>query len=125
MQTFEAMLSLLVFVSILVAVLAADGEPAKTDDSLYRLQLAEDAWRVLYLRGDMRDVRMDDGGAARARLESDMQAIGDLTGFCVFMGGMDFTNCRGGDDAHEGIISIKRTMIIDKSPKTVTLTLSR
>jgi len=120
MQSFEALLSLFVFVTILAYVLAADPGPKPLDDSLYRMQLAEDAWRVLYLRGDLRDF----GEEKRGAVEADMAKIGEQTGLCLFIHGVEFTNCRDGLP-HEGIASLSRTVIIGGSPEKATFTSSR
>jgi len=119
MQSIEAMLSLLIFLSIAALAIAADPGPPPIDDGLYRVQLAEDAWRVLYLRGDFKDFRGE-----RGAIEADMETIGGLTGLCLFMDGIEFTNCRGGENPHEGQISLRRTVLLDGNPMTVTFTLS-
>ncbi|MEW6748078.1 MAG: hypothetical protein AB1295_00010 [Candidatus Micrarchaeota archaeon] len=112
MQTIEAFLSLLVFLSISSLALASHPGPMPTDDSLYRLQLADDAWRVLYLRGDFQDL----GPESRSMVEADLAFIGEQTGLCIFMRGMEFTNCRGGEERHVAVVSIKRTVIYRPSP---------
>ncbi|MEW6035025.1 MAG: hypothetical protein AB1529_00290 [Candidatus Micrarchaeota archaeon] len=119
MQTIEAMLSLLFFASI--ASLALSAAPAhQVDDSLYRLHLAEDAWRVLYLRGDLRDL----GGSRRAHVESEMALIQEQAGFCLFMSGIEFTNCRDGA-SHERVAALARTVIYDGYPRRVTFSVQR
>lgn len=120
MQSIEAILSLLVFLSIAAYVLSADPGPPPIDDSLYRMQLADDAWRVLYLRGNFQD--LDE--SKRTIVESDMSVIGKQTGLCLFMRGIEFTNCRGGDDSHDSLISIRRTVIYNRAPTVVTFRLS-
>lgn len=120
MQTIEAILSLLVFLSVASLVLSADPGPPPVDDSLYRMQLAEDAWRVLYLRGAFRDL----GPEKRAAVESDMAEIGAQTGLCIFMSGIEFTNCRDGE-SHENTASIRRVVLLGGQLQTVTFTLSR
>ncbi|MFH0737150.1 MAG: hypothetical protein V1827_00535 [Candidatus Micrarchaeota archaeon] len=120
MQSFEALLSLFVFVTVLACVLSSDPGQKPLDDSLYRFQLADDAWRVLYLRGDLRDF----GEWKRGAVEADMAEIGDQTGLCLFIHGVEFTNCRDGQ-AHEAVASLSRTVITGGSPEKVTFTLSR
>jgi len=120
-QSIEAMISLLVFLSLASLVLSAHPGPPALDDSLYRMQLAEDAWRLLYLRGNLRDL----GPEKRAMVESDMVEIGKQTGFCIFMQGVEFTNCRGGSVSHADLISLRRTVLVGGQPTTVTFTISR
>ena len=116
MQTLEAMMSLLFFLSAASMALASF-ETRPADDSLYRLQLAEDAWRVLYLRGNFRD--LDDA----RDIEPDMTEIGEQTGLCLFIDGIEATNCRGGTEAHEMAASVTRTAIYRGEPATVTFSI--
>ena len=118
MQSLEAFLSLLFFVSILFSVIPAI-EQKPVDDSIYLLQLAEDSWRVLYLRGNFQDL----SGFSRVAVESDMAKIGDLTGLCFFIDGIQFTNCRSGEP-HQILISIPKTVIFEKSAKTCTFSVA-
>ncbi len=121
MQSFEAMMSFLVFTSIMLAVIEAEGEPRGIDDSLLRLQIAQDAWRVLYLRGDFRDF----GNAGSGRIRADMESISSETNLCVFlMGSSNYTSCRGGEK-HELTASIRRAIIIGNSPRLVTFSLGK
>jgi hypothetical protein len=120
MQTLEAMLSLLFFASI--ASLALSEAPApRLDDSLYRLHLAEDAWRVLYLRGDFRDFN----ASSRAHVEAEMAIIHDRTGLCIFMSGVEFTDCRNEPWEHDMVASISRTVIYDGHPRRVSFSLKK
>lgn len=105
MQSLEAILSLMFLVSV-VSFLLVSLEGQKLDDSLYRVQLAEDAWRVLYLRGDFQDF----SDSKRPVLESDLAAIGSETGLCIFMGGIQFTNCRDGQE-HDITASLTKTLV--------------
>ncbi len=116
MQTLEAMMSLLFFISAASLALASfETQPA--DDSLYRLQLAEDAWRVLYLRGDFK--YFDDGQS----LEADMAEIGEQTSLCLFMDGIEVTNCRGGTEEHGMTASITRTAVYRGEPRRFTFSI--
>jgi len=120
MQSLEAVISLMFFLSISSVLLSV--QPHRhIDDSLYRLQLAEDAWRVLYLRGDFQD--FDEG--KRETLETDMADIGEKTSLCLFLDGTRFTNCRGGDDRHEIFISIRRTVIFRGKPEALSFSLGK
>ncbi len=121
MQTFEAMMSFLVFTSIMLAAFGDHGGERGIDDSLLRLQLAEDAWRVMYLRNDFRDFN----GAGNARIRGDMESISRETGLCVFlMGSSNYTSCRGGE-RHEITASIRRTAVIGNSHRTMTFSLGK
>lgn len=122
MQVLEAMISLLVLVSFLSAI--ADGlEEKAVNDSLYRYYLANDAWRVLYLRGDFQDFSFSGLNSGRDRAEADLQQMGKLTNLCIFIGGERVTNCRG--RGIERIASIERITIVDDSPQKVMLTLAK
>ena len=119
MQSMEAVISLL-FVVVVVSGLAARMEPGGTDDSLYRVQLAEDCWRVLYLRGDFHDF----SNASRPAIERDLAAMGAKTGMCYFIGGTEFTNCRGGNRAHGVSVSLEKTVIFEGRPRTVAFSMA-
>ena len=117
MQTIEGFLSLLFFISILV-LLIPDTKPI--DYSLYQLQLADDIWRVLYLRGYLSDL----SDARRAIIESDMTEIGSQTALCIFMDGIQFTNCRSGDN-HVIILSLKKTVLTGGYPRQITFSIAK
>ncbi len=119
MQTVEAILSLLVFSSISASFLSVMDDQAPLDDSLYRLQLAEDAWRVLYLRGDLRDLDGPSGA-----VESDLGLLGEETGLCYFFSGVQATNCRGGEPRLI-VASIRRTVISGGKPEAVSFSLGK
>jgi len=121
MQSIEAIISLLVFLSLSAVFIAQLGQPNPPDDSLYRLQLAEDAWRVLYLQGHFHD--FNEG--KRLALEEDMKKITDETGLCVFMEGTEITSCRGGDEEHVMTASLSKTIIVDGKPKTVSFSIGK
>jgi hypothetical protein len=119
MQSIEAVISLLVFLSLSAMFIAQLGQPNPPDDSLYRLQLAEDAWRVLYLQNHFHDF----SNASRQALEEDMRNITEETGLCIFMDGTDITSCRGGDERHTMTASLSKTIIKDGKPKTVSFSI--
>ncbi|MFH1520799.1 MAG: hypothetical protein ABID61_04085 [Candidatus Micrarchaeota archaeon] len=116
MQTVEGILSLLFFISILLLLVP---EVKPIDYSLYQLQLADDVWRILYLRGNFNDF----ADAKRVIIELDMAKIGDQTGLCFFIDGIQFTNCRSGDN-HVILITLKRTVISAGSPRQVTFSIA-
>jgi hypothetical protein len=119
MQTVEAMLSLAVFLSILLCAVPALEDAQGPDDSLYRMQLAQDAWRVLYLRGDFEDF----GEGRRGAIEKDLDVLGRETSLCIFLNGTRFTNCRGGRISHTISVSLSRTLILDGQPAVVRFSL--
>jgi hypothetical protein len=71
MQTLEAIISFFFLISICSSILLSLEEQNHVDDSLYRIQLAEDAWRVLYLRDNFQDFDASD----RYRLEQEFRLI--------------------------------------------------
>lgn len=121
MQMMEAMISLLVLVSFL-SVVASEQHTKPVNDSLYRYYLANDAWRVLYLKDALRDFSFDAHNPARNRAELELQRIGGLTGFCIFIGGERITNCRG--EQTDALVSIERIAVVDGVPQTVMLTIA-
>ena len=122
MQILEAMISLMVLVSFL-SFIAGEQHTLAVDDSLYKYQLANDVWRVLYLRGDFKDFSFDDANLARDRVELDLQRIGELTNLCVFIGGERITNCRGEDV--EKLVSTDRITLVDGAPQRIMVTLAK
>lgn len=120
MQVMEGVFSLAVFFSVCAGSLLY-AEPQRIDTSLYREQLAIDAWRVLYLRGDFEGL---DLGEDQGRLRQDLRALGDLTGLCFFVSGADLSNCPGGDE-REVLVSLARTVIDAGAPKSITFSMQR
>ncbi len=119
MQTLEAILSLAVFASIVLYALQGGGRLGAPDDSLYRMHLAEDAWRILFLRGDFEDF----SESRRAEIEQDLDALGNRSSLCFFINGTRYTNCRGGLEGHRISIAIARTLFIDGRPAQVRFSL--
>ncbi len=112
MQTFEAIISLLFFVWMLgIAIVSL--EVPEHDYRVYQMQLSTDAWRVLYLRGNFEDL------SDMQSIEPDLNQIGQVTGLCLFLDGIETTNCRGGIERHDLSISTYRTIIFNHEPKTV------
>jgi hypothetical protein len=118
MQSLEASISLLVFLSLSSAFVLQLAPPRPPDDSLYRMQLADDAWRVLSLRGHFTDFSEEKRGG----IEADMRAIGDEASLCIFMQGMNFTNCRDGRE-HLITASLSRVVVWNGTPKRVTFSM--
>ena len=122
MQIFEAMISLLVLISFLSFV-ASEQHARAVDDSLYRYQLANDVWRVLYLRGDFKDFSFGELNEARDKTEKDLDRMGKLTHLCIFIGGERITNCRG--EQVEELVSTERITIVDDEPQKVMVTIAK
>jgi hypothetical protein len=116
MQLLEASLSFMVLVSCSSMLLLE--EPDHIDDSLHRLQLAEDIWRVLYLRGAL-------DGMERDRLEPELAAIGQETGSCIFIEGVQYTNCRGPGEPHMLTASMQKTVLVNGTPQRVSFSFGR
>ena len=112
MQTIEAIISLLVFLSILPLILSSI-EPHVPDDSFYRLHLANDIWRVFYLRGDFENFD-------KSALNSDANQITKLTSLCIGFEEEDVTSCVSDSE----LIRIKKTAIVDGNPKWITMKVS-
>jgi len=124
MQTMEAVISLLILVSFIsMLTLEQENTKVRTDTSLYKQQLANDVWRVLYLRGDFKDFSFDKNNSARDKTEKDLERIGELTSFCVFISGETLTNCRG-ENVGEKSISIEKFLIVEGELKKVPLTIA-
>lgn len=119
MQTIEALLSLLVFCAILSQA-ALPPQVAPIDDSILRVQLANDAWRVLYLRGDFEDF----GEGKRPQIEGDLGKMGELSGLCFFLNGTTYTNCRGGSEAHEAAVTLRKALICEGGPRNLAFTVA-
>ena len=119
MQTIEAVFSLMFFLSISGAVLTA-AEPKPLDDSLYHMQLANDAWRVLYLRDGFQGL----GNDSRYILEKDLVSLGNQSGMCYFIHGIEMTNCRG-REISDFYLKSRRTVVYDGRIRTVTFSIGK
>ena len=119
MQTVEATLSLMMFLSVSSAVLSA-AEQKPVDDSLYLMQLSNDAWRVLYLRGSLDS--LDQG--PHPKLEEDLRSLGALSGKCYFISGVEMTNCRG-MGIREFRSKSARSIIYEGRPRQVTFSIGK
>lgn len=120
MQTIEAMISFLVLVSITSSCLSQMSFSEGTDSSLYKYQLVNDVWRVFYLRGDFEYF----SSVQRDALEQDAEIIREKTGLCIFLEGVRYTNCRGGN-THEKVSTVEKYVYEDGEVKKVTLTIAR
>jgi hypothetical protein len=120
MQSLEAAFSLIVFLSLGTAFLLESEPPRAIDDSLYRIQLADDAWRILYLRGHLDDL----SDSSREAVESDLRAMGEDSSLCFFIRGVEFTNCRD-DSPHVLAASVSRTVIRNGKPERFTFSIGK
>ena len=120
MQTVEAMISFLFFVAIATPMLLQLEAQHDVDDSPYRMQLAEDAWRVLCLRGTLHNITNESTGS----VERELSAVGDETGLCMFIDGVRFTNCRDGRK-RTITASLRKTVFYDGTPQGVTFSIGR
>jgi len=125
MQSMEAVISLMFFVSILTYMLGGIAEKPGLDDSLYRYQLTDDVWRVEQLRGNFKNFSFDSGNTPRDEVEADFDDINGLTGLCIYMGGIKVTSCSNEYSIAEKVASISRAVYIYGSVKNVTLTLAK
>lgn len=112
MKSFEAMFTLLVVISFSLVVLGA-GQP-QLDYTLHQYQLANDVWRVWYLRGDLQ-------GFDKASMNKDAEEITQLTGWCVYLEEEDVASCLG-----EGkLISVQKKAWVNGAVKDLTLVLAQ
>ncbi|MDO8553293.1 MAG: hypothetical protein Q7S22_00670 [Candidatus Micrarchaeota archaeon] len=124
MKTLEATISLFIFLIFVTSVLA-DLKPQKIDDSLYRYELASDAWRVLYLRDDLHNFSDDSLNLARDRAENDLTKMTEITGLCMNIEGVRVQSkqCRS-KELKESTVAIKRRLFAGDEAKEVSLTIS-
>jgi len=113
MQTIESIVSFLVFISITGMVLMSIEEKG-VDDSLYRYQLGNDVWRVLWLRGGL--THFDKG-----ILQNDIEEISEITGLEIYLEEEDVGTYTGGDK----IIVIKKTAVVNGQPQEITIVISK
>lgn len=111
MQTFEALISFLVFVSIIAMLQVPHHE---IDDSLYRLQLAGDVWRVFQLRGNL-------GGFDKLKMNLDADEITRITGLCIEMEEEDVATCI----PQGSVVRIERLAIINGQPEAIHMRIGR
>lgn len=108
MNTLEAILSFLILLSLLPVLLTI--QDYTIDTSHYNLKLAEDVWRVLYLKNDLR-------GFDKINLNKDLKEIYELTSLCVLIEEEDVASCI----PNEATVVIKRVAFINGNPKTITI----
>ena len=113
MQTIEGIVSFLVFISIAGMILMSVEEKG-VDDSLYRYQLGNDVWRVLWLRGGL--THFDKG-----ILQSDVEKISENTGLEIYFEEEDVGTLIEGKE----IIVIKKIAVVRGEPKEITMVISK
>ena len=114
MQTIEIIISslfLLIFFSLISSNVSIE---KSTDISLQKQHIYSDIWRTLELRGDLE--KLDD--LHRQDVESDLDNIGSITGYCIFIEGERFTNCRGAA-VGQLLLTDERIVISDAKPRKV------
>lgn len=121
MQILEALISLLVFLSIVQLILYIPN--LQLDTSLYKYYQVNDIYRVLYLNEDFYNLSFNSSNAARDKAEADLKIIGSLTGNCYFIRGIDITNCRNITSSQ--IISTQKILIVGQDPAVVTFSIER
>lgn len=104
-KTLEATISLVVLLSFLSYGLLH--YPVQ-HSRMYAYELAEDAWRVLYLRGGFGPAWGAEGvlGPDETKLNEDAEEISELTGLCVAMDGLQVASCLPG----EGALALHKTV---------------
>lgn len=101
LKTVEALIALVVLLSFSSFQLLH--QPVQ-HSSLYQYELAEDAWRVIWLRGGLQPAEHDEWmGGTFGINENDMvesaDRITELTGLCVEMDSLQATSCIPGENA--------------------------
>lgn len=114
LKTVEALISLAVLLSFLSFSLLH--YPVQ-HSRMYEYELAEDAWRVIYLRGGLgpgwgaEEVL----GPDRDKMNGDAERITELTGLCVAMDGLQVASCLPG----EGAMVLHKTVFSGGAPVEV------
>lgn len=119
MQTFEAIISSLFLLAMFALVNSSLSFEKSVDYSLQTVHLSSDIWHVLELRGDLE--KLDDFG--RIEVENDLNAIGDETGYCIFIEGVRFTNCRGGE-GKDILFANEKTVVVKGVPRKVSYSIA-
>ena len=123
MQTLEAIISMFVFVAFASFLMLQLDNYNGIDDSLYRYQLANDVWRVLYLQGDFKDFSFTSQSDSRDAAQRHLEEIYDETGVCAYLGGIQATSCPSESYCKEKISSIQHVLIDDGTPRKTMLSL--
>jgi len=117
----EAIFSLVVLTLLCMTVLNIAITP-KTP-RIYREQLAQDVWRIVQLKYENLPAT---GSSDWIKLNADLVKIKSMTGLCVYIKGVQISNCRGSSGVD--IVTIHR-YYVDYTPlpwvKDVAITLKR
>jgi len=112
MQTAECLISFVVLFSLSGMVIDLD-EP-EINDSLYGYQIAGDVWRVLWLRGGLKDFD-------KRMLQDDVEIISEITGLEISFDEEDVASYRGGKD----VSVLKKSVVINGKPRVLTVRISK
>ena len=120
MQSMESVLSLF-FLVFLISFFLPLLPSARVDDSLWKIQIANDIWRVLYLRGDFNYFQDVWNDPSKIRLHADCNDITSKTGICIEFDATDAgsSNCIGNE---RELSSVERIVIVKNAPSTWVLT---
>jgi hypothetical protein len=122
MQSLEAIISLMVLVSILSYMLGGIGEKAPLDDSLYRYRLAGDVWRTAYLKGHFKDLDTTKNHPTRDALQQTFENITDKTDLCIYFGGKLVSSCPQ-EKMTQKLVTINRVAYDKGEARNITLSL--
>ena len=98
-------------------------EKPEIDDSLYRYQLANDVWRVAYLKGHFKDLDTSSMHPTKIALEDTFEEIEALTGICPYLKGKVVTPCSQ-KKMVQRVASINKVLYDAGVPENVTLTIA-
>ena len=122
MKSIEALFSLVVLTLFSVVVLSIHSIPQISD--VYKVQLADDIWHIVLLKYNGIP---SFASPEHVKLESDLNIIGSKTGFCIYLGGIRTTNCRGVKGTN--VVSIHRNYLDTSTGvpvlKDITITLKK
>jgi len=109
MNTIEAILSLMIFILIIFTFITVP--TPELDISLYKLKLAEDIWRILYLKGELTNFQED-------KILEDLNKIKELTGLCVSINWKEesIKTCEPSE-----FVVVKRIAFINSSPEMISI----
>jgi hypothetical protein len=101
LKTVEALIALVVLLSFSSFQLLH--QPVQ-HSSLYQYELAEDAWRVIWLKGGFQPSQHDEWmgetfGINVGEMDESADKITELTGLCVEMDSLQATSCVPGEGA--------------------------
>lgn len=116
MQTLEAALSFFLFF-VFASSFLIQLDYTKPDYSLYRYQIANDIWRVLYLTDALNYYPLEKGST-----EEKMNKIEELTGFCTYIEGIQTTSCRSGPKCSDDKITMQKLWFDFGIPHSVRFT---